>query len=228
MFGRLIKATCLLLTLNTIALAQSTAPEAGTNVAVPPAEQPASMEQPLLGDRWTYEVRDEITGNLKFTSTQLVTDVTPNEISIRIETLGNPGAGFYVYDHLWNLKVSPNWKYTPNDGLGIKVPLKVGSTWKFQGNDQFPSKGVNYQRVGTSKVVGEESITTKAGTFNTFKIESNSSSRNANDPTKKNEFTATNWYAPAIDHFVKRTSKILSDGHVNEITTLELVEYGRR
>ena len=77
-------------------------------------------------------------------------------------------------------------------------------------------------------MVGEESITTKAGTFNTFKIETNSSSLNANDPTKKNEYRATTWYAPAINHLVKRTSKVLSDGHVNEIITTELVEYGRR
>lgn len=229
MFGRVTWATCLILTLNnTITWAQPNAPETGINGGLPATESPTLMEQPLVGDRWTYEVRDEIAGKLKFTNTQLITDVTPNEISVRIETLGNPGAGFFVYDHSWNMKVSPTWKYTPHDGMGIKEPLKSGSTWKFQGNDQFPSKGVSFQRIGTSKVVAEESITTKAGTFDTFKIETNSSSRNANDPTKKNEYTATTWYAPAIDHLVKRTSKVLSDGHVNEITTMELVEYGRR
>ena len=95
MFGHITKATCLLLTLNTIALAQPAAPATDNNAAVPATEQPTLMEQPLLGDRWTYEVRDEITGNLKFTSTQLVTDVTPSEISIRIETLGNPSRDLY-------------------------------------------------------------------------------------------------------------------------------------
>ena len=87
MFAHITKATCLLLALHTIAFAQPVAPGAG-NASVPATEQPESMEQPLLGDRWTYEVRDEITGNLKFTSTHLITDVTPSEISVRVEVLG--------------------------------------------------------------------------------------------------------------------------------------------
>ena len=228
MFGRITCATCLMLTFNTIAWAQPNAPETGNNVGVPATESPVLMEQPLVGDRWTYEIRDEISGKLKRTNTELITEVTPNEISVRIETLGSNGAGIFVYDHAWNMKAGPDWKFTPHDGMGVKAPLKTGSTWKFQGSAQFPTKGFYYERAGSSKVVGEESITTKAGTFNTFKIETSSSSRNANDPTKMNEYTATTWYAPAIDHLVKRTSKVLSDGHVNEITTVELVEYGRR
>jgi hypothetical protein len=36
------------------------------------------------------------------------------------------------------------------------------------------------------------------------------------------------WYAPVIDHWVKRSFVSRSDGRVRERNTIELVEYGRR
>ena len=187
------------------------------------------MDQPLPGDHWTYvDFRDEITGALKFTNTNTITDVTPTEIAVRLEWLGKPGIGNFIYDHSWNLKNNQIWKFSPNDGSGIKLPLKVGSSWNFQGNEINSTNGVAFRRTGTSKVVGEESVTTGAGTFDTFKIETSITVRNGLDPTKKAESTATTWYAPSINHWVKRTSKSFANGHVNESNAIELVEYGRR
>jgi hypothetical protein len=225
-----VRIVCLLLILDTIASAQSAAPESDKSPVATGAtsDQSDSMEQPLPGDHWTYEVHDEITGNLKFTTTNLITDLTATEISIRTENLGLPGIGFLVYDRNWNLKSNPTWKYSPNDGTGVKIPAKSGATWKFQSNDLSAQRGVSFKRSGSSKIVAEESITTAAGTFNTFKIETSIIARNANDPTKKFEFAMTTWYAPQVNHWVKRISKTLSDGHVSENTAYELVEYGRR
>jgi hypothetical protein len=126
------------------------------------------------------------------------------------------------------LKNSPTWKYTPSDGTGIKLPLTVGSAWKFQGDDFYSARGVSFRRSGSSKVVGEESITTGAGTFDTIKIETSINLRNANDPTKTAQAIGTTWYAPSVDHWVKRTSKQSSNGHVDSSSRVELVEYGRR
>ncbi len=210
---------CLLLMMISIALAQPTAPAPDSS---------ESMETPLPGDHWTYEIHDDITGYLKFTTTNVITDVTANEISLRMENLGMPGVAYFVYDRSWNVKNSPIWKFSPSDGTGVSSPLKAGNTWKIQGNDLYAARGVSWKRSGTSKIAGEESITTKAGTFDTFKIETAINVRNANDPTKKSELAMTTWYVPSINHWVKRTSKTTSDGHVNEQTTTELVEYGRR
>ena len=52
--------------------------------------------------------------------------------------------------------------------------------------------------------------------------------QNANDPTKKVQVVQQTWYAPAIDHWVKRAAVSRSDGRVREKNTTELVEYGRR
>lgn len=220
MFYRTGMAVCLLLMTPSVTFAQSNAP------ATP--DQSESMEQPLPGDHWTYEVRDDITGALKYTTTNLVTDVTENGISVRMENLGNPGTSYVVYDRSWNVKNNSIWKFSPNDGTGVSLPLKAGSAWKIQSNDLYAARGISWKRSGSSKTVGEESITTRAGTFNTFKIETSVTIRNANDPTKKSDMTMTTWYAPSINHWVKRASKTMSDGHVNEQITTELVEYGRR
>jgi hypothetical protein len=117
---------------------------------------------------------------------------------------------------------------SPGDGTGVKMPLKVGNRWTFQSSDSYSGRGVSFKRSGSSKVVAEESVTTGAGSFDTFKIESTVTVRNANDPTKKSALLLTTWYAPAVDHWVKRTSKITINGHLDQDTSAELVEYGRR
>lgn len=220
-------AVCLLLPIDGVALAQST-PGNVDKSAPATTEQAESMEQPLLGDHWTYEARDEITGNLKYTTTNLVTDITPTEVSVRTENLGSPGIGTLVYDHSWNVKNTSTWKYSPHDGTGVKLPLKIGAVWRIQSNDLLAARGTSLKRTGSTRVVSEESVTTGAGTFNTFKLETSLTASSPTDPTKKYNLTMTTWYAPSVDHWVKRNSKILTDGHVYENTIYELVEYGRR
>jgi hypothetical protein len=83
------------------------------------------------------------------------------------------------------------------------------------------------ETIGHFKSVGQETVTTKAGTFETLKIETTSSTRNVNDPTRKNEAESQTWYAPAIDHWVKRTFVSRTDKRLTQNNTLELTEYGR-
>ena len=154
--------------------------------------------------------------------------VSPNDIAIRTENLGNPGYGYLLYDHSWNLKDNSTWKYSPGDGTGVKTPLKVGDKWNFQSSDSYTGRGVSFKRSGSSKVVAQESVTTGAGSFDTFKIETTATVRNANDPTKKSDLVLTTWYAPSVDHWVKRTSKVTINGHLDQDSSAELVEYGRR
>ena len=216
------------------AWAQQPAPaEAPVSSSPPPAVQPlkavVSMEEPMVGDNWTYEVRDEITGKIAATRTNIVTEVTPRQISIRVDTFGksDPG-GQIVYDRSWNITVSGLWKYSPHDGTGIQPPLAVGKTWSFQGSETNASGGFSWNRSGKSKVTGQETVSTKAGIFETFKIETSLSKKSINDPTRKGELTAVTWYAPAIDHWVKRTFVSRLDNHLQVNNTIELTEYGRR
>jgi hypothetical protein len=227
MFRGIAVASCALVSLITVGWAQSPTAEANKPAAAaPPAESSDTMEQPLPGDHWTYEYRDEITGTLKFASKAVVTDVTPSEISIRSDRIDNPGVAFFVYDRSWNIRSTPIWKYSPNDGTGIKQPLTTGSNWTFQGNDT--GRAGSFFRSGSSKVLGNESVKTRAGTFNAIKIETSIISQPPHDPTKTSILIQTTWYEPSINHWVKRTSKLKVNGLVVDDTAAELVEYGRR
>jgi hypothetical protein len=209
--------------------AQTDTPAAAA--AMPPVESPSGpepMEEPKLGDHWTYEVRDEITGDIKWTVTNTVTDVSDSEISTRTVQSGNPNTGYLTFDRSWNVTNNGIWRSTPNDGTGIRSPLAVGKTWSFKTNEVNIMAGFSAKRSGTSKVVAQESVTTRAGTFDTFKIETSIQSENVKDPTRKFQFLQQTWYAPAIDHWVKRTVVSRSEGRVRENSTIELIEYGRR
>jgi hypothetical protein len=53
-----------------------------------PAQAVVAMEEPRPGDHWTYETRDEITGNVTATRQNIVTEVKPTSISVRFDKLG--------------------------------------------------------------------------------------------------------------------------------------------
>ncbi len=198
--------------------------------ATPETPKPAvPMEEPHPGDHWTYEIRDEIAGKLTATRENVITEVTPTAISVRISRVGgNNEQEFTVYDRSWNLVESRPWRYSPHDGSGIQVPLAVGKTWPVRTNNINSANGAVWRRSGNSKVVAEESVTTKAGTFDTFKIETTFTGKNVNNPLLKNEVTALTWYAPSIDHWVKRTFVSRANKHLAIDQTIELIEYGRK
>ena len=216
------------------AVAQQTQPGPDSPSAPPkpaagePAKAAVTMEEPLQGDRWIYEVRDEIAGSVTATRTFLVTEVTPTEIATRFTNAGNAEANQILYDRSWNVTRAGPWKYSPNDGSGMQLPLSVGKTWSFRSSEVNASNGNIWKRSGSSKVIGQESLTTRAGTFEAFKIETSYSSQSVSDPTRKTDVTVVNWYAPAIDHWVKRTFVARANKHLVTNNTLELVEYGRR
>jgi hypothetical protein len=204
---------------------QSQPPPATTTDASTPQE---SMEDPQAGDHWTYEVRDQITGDLKSTVTNTVTDVSAKEIGVKLVFLGKPDFGYQTFDRSWNALESGDWRFAPNDGTGIQAPLAVGRTWSVKATDVNRARGWSWKRSSTSKVTARESITTQAGTFDAFKIETSVQMQSANDPTKKYQNEQQTWYAPAIDHWVKRIFISRSDGKVRENSSAELLEYGRR
>jgi hypothetical protein len=191
------------------------------------AKSTASMEEPALGDFWTFDVLDEIGGSSKRRK-YVITELTASEIRVQLAVTGETADQLNVYDRSWNLKSAGNWKYQPMDGSGIRAPLKVGAVWDVTADDVNSQNGFIFKRSVNSNVVGQETITTRAGTFDTFKIETAVSTRSTNDPSRKSEISAQTWYAPAIDHWVKRTIVVRVNNHLMNSSTSELVEYGRK
>lgn len=219
-FGLLLSASAVLA--QTPNPAPTPAPAATENV------DQEKMEDPQVGDHWTYEVRDDISGDVKSLLTDTVTDLTDSQISLRITRAGNTSSGYQTFDRSWNLIKSGIYRYSPSDGTGIRAPLAVGKTWSFKSSDINGTSGLSAKRSGTSKVTAQESLTTQAGTFDTFKIETSIRVQNANNATDKAQVVMQTWYAPSIDHWVKRSIVTRSDGRVRANNTTELVEYGRR
>jgi hypothetical protein len=219
---RYVFATLLLFGCTAPALAQTpNASEAKSSAAG------VKMPDPAPGDHWTYEVKDEIAGTVKLTRTDMVTDVSKNAINVRAQIVGG-NSGNVVFDHSWNVLESGVFRYAPNDGTGIQLPLAVGAQWKFHADVVNGRYGNTFKRVGTSRVVRQESITTKAGTFDTFVIETNFTGRMVQDRSVVNQTSWLTWYDPDIDHFVKRNILQRQRGHVTSNNTIELTEYGRK
>lgn len=191
------------------------------------AGEAESMAEVMLGDHWSYEYHDNITGELKGTFTVVVTDVTAADISVRSTGVNQGGVVYVTYDRDWNAQNSGAWKYAPHDGTGVRLPLSVGKSWKIQANGTG-SRGGSWKRTGTSKVVAEEKVTTTAGSFNAVKIETSINMTNPSNPSRKTQTVMTTWYSPSVNHWVKRTMKTTIAGRVRENNTLELVDYGRR
>jgi hypothetical protein len=218
-------ATVVLLAAATLASAEP-APLPPPTVASTLVVEP--MEEVQLGDHWTYELKDEISGEIKATTTNVVTDVTGSEISTRTGVTGRFATGYVNYDRSWNVTSNVTWRFAPNNGSGVSLPLAVGKMWSFKGTDVNTGAGSSWKRAGTSKVVAQESMATRIGTFDTFKVETSYLLQNTKDPTRKYQYLDTTWYAPAIDHWVKRTSISKVNGKVHDNSSIELVEYGRR
>jgi hypothetical protein len=190
--------------------------------------QMADLAGILPGDRWAYEVTDELTGDLKATTTVVVLDVSENEIHTRVSTRGATSPRQVVFDRGWSRIDDSVWKFRPSDGTGIQMPLQLGKEWRFENKATHFQNGTATSTTGQSKVVGAEKITTSAGTFDTLKIETTMRQINANDQTKAATVSTTLWYAPSINRWVRKTYKLQVEGRLRDSQTEELTDFSRK
>jgi len=190
--------------------------------------QTADLAGVLVGDRWAYEITDEISGDLKHTMTVVVLDVSENEIHTRVSTRGATSPRLVVFDRSWSRIDDSVWKFRPSDGTGIQLPLQVGKEWRFVNKASHFQNGTATSTTGHSKVVGQETITTGAGTFDAFKIEITMRQINANDQTKAATVNTTLWYAPSVNRWVRKTYRFQVEGRLRDSQTEELSDYSRK
>ena len=189
--------------------------------------QHAAKVDVRVGDRWSYELKDAATGDLRHSATILVVDVTDKEINTQITLVGRDRPLMYIYGRDWGRIQDANWKFQPPEG-GFKFPLKVGAEWRAETAARHLSKGTGLQGSTADKVLGEEKVTTAAGTFDTYKVQRVLRQTDSNDQTKGSVTTATYWYAPAVNRWVKRTLEVRYEGRVRDSTIEELTAYSRK
>jgi hypothetical protein len=201
------------------------------------AQSPPSDSTIRVGDLWIYDTKNEVTGFPAQGYTEMIARVSPKEVIVNRTlsppiltpvdaVLRRPQNSLFTYDHDWDLIDDFLWKFKPNDGLGVRLPLSVGKTWQaeFDAQDLHTTRRI-YRGTSSSKVVAQETIATDAGTFDTFKIEQQARWLDPTDPARMWEYQIESWFAPELQHWVRRTTQIKFEKRVRENTTEELANF---
>lgn len=216
------------------AFAQNAGPDAAPAPSPSPPPESAessaasALEGPRQGDRWNYELTDDITGDVTQLRTDTVVEVTDKEIVMRATLRGQQGFQTIIFDHNWGRLDNMVWKSTPNDGLGIPTRLEPGKEWRTEATSANLRNGTILRSSTRGKVVDKETLTTKAGTFDVYKIVFTTRETNTADPTKSSDTVIDLYYAPSINHWVRRHAAVRIDKRLRNEDTLELVDYSRK
>ncbi len=181
-----------------------------------------------VGDHWTFDSRDEITGLPRDTFTRAVTEVSPKEIVVRQTFRGKSGFSIIVYDHNWNRTENSSIKFKPNDGQGIRPPLAVGKEWRSEPEARNTQTGSSFKDTVVSKIVAQETLMVPAGMYETFKIETRIREFNTANPSRSTEFENVGWYAPLINSWVRWMFVKKIQKRTTESISEELIDFGRR
>ena len=200
----------------------------GLLVIWPPMLVAQSVERPSgevqVGDAWVYDSKDGITGLPLSTYTSLVAEISATEIVTNAIFKGNNNRALVVFDHDWNRLVTNNQKFNPNDGHGVRWPLAVGKEWRASYTTSNTQTGANTKVSSLAKVVAQETVTTPAGTFETFKIDRQLKEYSIADPSRYRDMQVIMWFSPQINHWVRRTSVVKQEKRTISNTSDELVQ----
>jgi hypothetical protein len=189
--------------------------------------QTAEPDTVRVGDRWSYDLKDAATGDLRQSFTLVVFEVNGKEIMARAIVKGQelrPQTA--VYDLDWGLIDNGTWQYRPSE-IGIKKPLHIGKEWRWDVSAKNMRDGSAGRTTGVAKVTGEEKVTTAAGTFDTFRIEAKGRQVSLRDQ-RSATITYVFWYAPTVNRWVKRTFEAHSGGRSRDSISEELTGYSRK
>src|SRR5258705_2874101 len=180
-----------------------------------------------VGDRWAYDIRDDLTGDLRQAIAVVVVEINDKEITTRVNSRGKDRPQTMVFDLDWGRIDDGAWKLRPS-GIGIKRPLQVGNEWRSDANAMNLQSGVAFRASGVAKVTAEEQVTTRAGTFDTYRGNATARMVNTRDQTKSSTWTFVFWYAPAVNRGVKKTTEARFEGRLRASYVEELTEYSRK
>jgi hypothetical protein len=207
--------------------APATASAPAPNVAAAPVVNlPAAM--PRVGDSWKYLYTDQWTKVSRGPIIYEVTAVTEQEIreSVRkdnssaAEERTHSRAARFIDNSLMNLP-----EFAPY--LQAFGKLETTATW-----DSVPAESGNINKWNYSgRVIGTETVSTAAGTFNTLRVQlegrrTNSLPLNVMYIPEAIQATYIAWYSPEAKRFVKVTRELRTlTGNALDRDLYELVEY---
>jgi uncharacterized caspase-like protein len=165
-----------------------------------------------IGDVYVYTTADLISKVVQNTSTGTVTAVTDQEV------IYNDGR--VTTDRLGNIAIGVRDRFVGNQTHPAEFQL--GRQWRtrFTGENQSGPFTIE----ATMRVTSRETITTAAGTFDSFRVDSEGARYHSKGT---NRFTSRTWYAPErVRRFLLReeTAKA-TNGYVVRAERLELVYF---
>jgi hypothetical protein len=181
-----------------------------------------------VGDRWIYRMTDQLKGQHR-DAVVAVIGVSDKGYGT-FQTVGGYAGRFYIFDHDWNVTDDSVDTFKPNDGRGVRLPLAIGEKWQTKYDSQKSGNETVKHGLVQSKVTGQESATTMAGTFETFRVEHNAAEfkNNGTTPSDKSEEEIVIWYAPQINRWVRRTVIIRAEKQIRTNLSWELVGFLRK
>lgn len=196
--------------------------------------QTSSAPRPEIkvGDSWTYTRFDKTTKQITGTFVNTVAKIEGGEITMESRSAsGQGGGGSNVFTPEWHVRKLGGREFTPAIPE-YAFPLEVGKSWagKYTAPSPRGDSIVDYELKG--KVVGVESVTVPAGTFDAMKIELETfwvykgAFGRVGGGLTTGSFNQTIWYAPKAKRFVKMDvdnySAISQERVLWELTELKL------
>jgi hypothetical protein len=182
-----------------------------------------------VGDLWVFQNTDFRTGEKKDTSF-LVTAVDGDEIVVQT---GESTSGAWTFTREWNPVekkagdvvtdvLKPDWPY-------LRFPLIPGKAWEAPFENEVISRFEKHvaEWQWKAQVEAVETVTVRAGTFQTFRIEYEGSfTTRSGRETWTGSHTETAWYAPATKAIVKREfTQSVPARNVKEHHAIELLSF---
>ena len=117
-----------------------------------------------VGDRWSYNISDDLTGDIRQAVTLVVVETTEREITTRVSVKGKDRPQTMVFDHDWGRIDDGLFKLRPA-GIGIRKPLQIDKEWRSDANAINLQTGHTFRASGAAKVAAQEHMKVPAGTF---------------------------------------------------------------
>jgi hypothetical protein len=104
----------------------------------------------------------------------------------------------------------------------------VGKEWRTEHEARITQTGAALKGSVIAKVVAQEPITTAAGTFDSFRIEMRVQEVLASDPSQASQYEYVIWWAPQVNHWVRRKLVNKFQNRTRSSTSEELTDFSRK
>lgn len=176
-----------------VAKAPSTAPASAPGK--PRSIAPSAPPSLALGDTWTYRVRD-LLGQSERSRTMTIQEIRGAEV------LWKDGARSDLLGNFTRAKVNEAWRtFTPSSQLYV-FPLNPGAKFSLSTVEAMEDQSKSWDHEIAFTVVGEEDVTTLAGTFRAVKLVRTLKWTQRGKPDNVGVNTMTYWYSGQVKRWV--------------------------